>query len=388
MNKSDLFFKLGPNLIAYRLNRWFGYQYVNPITVTYSVTAACQSRCKTCQIGAMFCQDPSRAKKDLTLDEIEKIFASMKPVYFFNMSGGEPFLRKDLPDIVRLACKYLKPRVIHTPTNAIMTDRIIENTEKILKIIREYDPTVPFTVKPSIDGVGEKHDEIRGVKGNFEKLLKTIEGLKKLEEKYDNFHLELGTVISNFNIDHLDEIEDFVHTLGVESYRNEVAECRTEFFNLEDPITPPADVYQRLIKDFARKVEENIASKKSLAKTTEALRVVYYDIAGRILAEKRQVIPCYAGVSNVHINFDGGVWPCCVLGYDQEMGNLREYGYDFQKLWHSEKARQVRKYIRSGSCACPLANQGYSNILMHIPSLFKAGIKSIQFSMNRRGRTA
>ena len=386
MKKSDLIFKLGPNLVSYRLNRWFGLKKFNPMTLTYSVTAACQSRCKTCQIGHMYMEHPERAKNDLTLEEIEKIFKTMKPVYFFNMSGGEPFIRKDLPQIVALACKYLKPRVIHTPTNAIMTDRVIANTEKIIKIIRKYDKTVPFTVKPSIDGVGELHDEIRGVKGNFEKLLKTIEGLKKLEEKYDNFHLELGTVISNFNIDHLDEIEDFVHSLGVESYRNEVAECRTEFFNLDDPITPPADVYQRLIKDFARKVEENIATKKNLAKMTEALRVVYYDIAGRILKEKRQVIPCYAGVSNVHINFDGGVWPCCVLGYEKQMGNLRDYNYDFQKLWHSKKANEVRKYIKDKNCACPLANQGYSNILMHFPSLFKAGVKSIEFSRKQAGK--
>ena len=305
MKKSDLFTKIVPYLLQYRMNRWFGIQNFNPMTVTYSVTAACQSKCKTCQIGAMFCQDPTRAQNDLTLEEIEKIFSSMKPVYFFNMSGGEPFMRRDLPEIVRLACKYLKPQVVHTPTNAILSDRIIENTEKIIKIVREYNPQVPFTVKPSIDGVGDKHDEIRGVKGNFKCLLKTIEGLKKLEDKYDNFHLELGTVISNFNINDLDEIEDFVHSLGVESYRNEVAECRTEFFNLQDPITPPADVYQRLIKDFARKVEENIGKKRKLAKTTEALRVVYYDIAGKILEEKRQVIPCYAGVSNVHINYDG-----------------------------------------------------------------------------------
>lgn len=380
MKKSDLFTKLGPNLAAYRLNRWFGYQKFHPMTLTYSVTAACQSRCKTCQIGAMYCQDPKRAEKDLTIEEIEKIFSTMDPVYFFNMSGGEPFLRKDLPEIVALACRYLKPRVVHTPTNAIMSERIIENTEKIIKTVREYDPAVPFTVKPSIDGVGDKHDEIRGVKGNFECLLKTIKGLKLLEEKYDNFHLELGTVISNFNIDYLDEIEDFVHSLGVESYRNEVAECRTEFFNLQDPITPPADVYQRLIKDFARKVEENIGKKKSLAKTTEALRVVYYDIAGRILEEKRQVIPCYAGVSNAHINYDGGVWPCCVLGYDQEMGNLRDYGYDFRKLWHSSKAEEVRKYIKGKNCACPLANQAYSNELMHIPTLMKAGFKVIKFA--------
>lgn len=380
MKKSDLFTKLLPYLASYKANRWFGNKKFNPMTLTYSVTAACQSKCKTCQIGAMYCQDPKRAEKDLTLDEVEKIFSSMKPVYFFNMSGGEPFLRNDLPEIVELACRYLKPRVIHTPTNAILTTKIIENTEKTIKIIRNYDPTVPFTVKPSIDGVGELHDEIRGVKGNFDCLLKTIEGLKKLEAKYDNFHLELGTVISNFNIDHLDEIEDFVHSLGVESYRNEVAECRTEFFNLNDPITPPADVYQRLIKDFARKIEENISSKKNLAKTTEALRVVYYDIAGKILEEKRQVIPCYAGVSNVHINYDGGVWPCCVLGYEKQMGNLRDYQYNFMELWRSEKANEVRLYIKEKNCACPLANQAYSNELMHLPSLIKASVKMLKYN--------
>ena len=381
MKKSDLFTVLMPYLAGYKLNRWLGYKNFSPMTLTYSVTAACQSRCKTCQIGAMFCQDPTRPQRDLKLDEIEKIFSSMKPVYFFNMSGGEPFMRDDLPEIVELACRYLKPKVVHTPTNAILSDKIVENTENIIHIVRKYNPKVPVTVKPSIDGVGDKHDEIRGVKGNFKCLLRTIDGLKGLEEKYDNFHLELGTVISNFNIDDLDEIEDFVHSLGVESYRNEVAECRTEFFNLSDEITPPAEVYQQLIKGFAEKVEQNIGRKRRLARTTEAMRVVYYDLAGKILAEKRQVIPCYAGVSNVHINYDGGVWPCCVLGYEQEMGNLRDYDYDFQKLWHSAKADDVRRYIKGRNCACPLANQAYSNELLHLPTLMKAGVKAIQFSM-------
>lgn len=383
MKKSDLFTYIVPYLYHYRMNRWFGSKNFSPMTLTFSVTAMCQSHCKTCRIGDMFCQDPSRAQKDLTLDEIEAIFKTMKPVYFFNISGGEPFMRKDLPEIVALACKYLKPRVVHTPTNGILSDRIIENTEKIINIVRDYDPEVQFTVKPSIDGVGDKHDEIRGVKGNFAALTKTIEGLKKLEDKYDNFHLELGTVISNFNINDLDEIEDYVHSLGVESYRNEIAECRSEFFNFDDPITPPADVYKRLIRDFARKIEENIGKKKPLARTTEAMRLVYYDLAIQILEENRQVIPCYAGVSNAHINYDGGVWSCVVLAYDHQLGNLRDFDYDFQKLWQSEQAYEVRKYIRSNQCACPVANQAYSNELMYPPTLIKAGLKAIKFSFKK-----
>jgi hypothetical protein len=59
------------------------------------------------------------------------------------------------------------------------------------------------------------------------------------------------------------------------------------------------------------------------------------------------------------------------LGYDKPMGNLREFGYDFKKLWTSDEAKKLRQFISNGNCACPLANQSYSNILMHPPSLVR-----------------
>ena len=363
MNAKDYLIHILPKTLKYQITRSGFIGPANPITLTYSVTAACQSRCKTCNIGLKYQQDPERKERDLKLEEIEKIFQTLGHVYFFNVSGGEPFLRKDLPEIIKLACQYLKPRIIHIPTNAIASDRIRTLTLQCLEIINHYDSTVPFSVKPSIDGVGNVHDEIRGVKGNFKQLEKTISYLKEIEQEYENFHLELGTVISNFNINHLSEIEDYVHSLDVQSYRNEIAERRTEFFNMEDPITPDAVSYERLVSEFAEKIRQNIGKKRKLTKVTESLRLVYYDLVVRILHENRQVIPCFAGISNVHINFDGEVWPCCVLGYSQPLGSLRADGYDFQKVWHSAQADAVRKYIKDGNCACPLANQAYSNIL-------------------------
>ena len=380
MNAIDYLTYLLPKTLRYKASMYGLMKPGNPITLTYSVTAACQSKCKTCNIGLRYQHDPKRKEKDLKLDEIEKIFKSLGHIYFFNLSGGEPFLRKDLPEIIRLACKYLKPRIIHTPTNAIASERIRDLTIKSLAIVNKYDPKTPFTVKPSIDGIGEIHDEIRGVKGNFNQLEKTISYLKEVEKEYPNFHLELGTVISNFNIDHLSEIADYVHALGVQSYRNEIAEQRTEFFNLEDPITPDAETYERLIRDFSAKIRENVAKKRKLAKITESLRLVYYDLVVRILREQKQVIPCYAGISNVHINYDGGVWPCCVLGYSKPMGFLRDQGYDFQKVWHSAQAGKVRKYIKDGNCACPLANQAYSNILCSPKYLVKGIQNFLKFS--------
>jgi hypothetical protein len=68
-----------------------------------------------------------------------------------------------------------------------------------------------------------------------------------------------------------------------------------------------------------------------------------------------------------------------VLGYDKQLGNLREYDYDFQKLWYSQTAREIRNFIKKKGCACPLANQSYSNILLHIPSLIRAAKKMKQY---------
>lgn len=379
MNAKDYLIHILPKTTKYQLARLGFIRSTNPVTLTYSVTAACQSKCKTCNIGLEYQHDPKRAERDLKLGEIEKIFRTLGHIYFFNVSGGEPFLRRDLPEIIKLACRYLKPRIIHIPTNAIASGRIRNLTLQCLEIIDQYDSTVPFTVKPSIDGVGEVHDEIRGVKGNFKQLEKTISYLKEIEQDHKNFHLELGTVISNFNINHLSEIEDYVHSLGVQSYRNEIAENRTEFFNIEDPITPDAETYKRLVGNFAEKIRQNIAKKRKLTKVTESLRLVYYDLVGRILDENRQVIPCFAGISNVHINFDGEVWPCCVLGYSQPLGSLREHEYNFQRVWHSAQAKAVRKYIKDGNCACPLANQAYSNILCSPKYLLKVIYNILKF---------
>jgi MoaA/NifB/PqqE/SkfB family radical SAM enzyme len=343
-----------------------------PITLTFSVTNVCQSRCKTCQIWRIYPEKHQSFSNELKIDEIRKIFKSLGQIYFFNISGGAPFLRNDLPEIVEAAVDYLKPAIIHSPTNALAPDRIVKHCRSILEMLKKRGLSTPFTVKPSIDGVGKLHDEIRGVEGNWEKLLETIDLLKKLQKEYDNFHLELGTVVSNFNKDHLDEIEDFVHSAGVESYRNEIAEQREEFLNIGDPITPTGEEYAQLMANFSEKIRANLKNKRPLARVTESLRLVYYDLAARIVKENRQVIPCYGGITNVHLTPYGDLWPCCVLGYAKPLGNLRNADYDFWKIWRGQQAVEVRKYIKDKNCACPLANQAYSNIICHTPSLVKA----------------
>ncbi len=134
--------------------------------------------------------------------------------------------------------------------------------------------------------------------------------------------------------------------MGVDSYINEIAEEREEFFNLGSGITPDGDSYERIMDTFKDSVVEKMKDMKLLPRMTTALRVVYYDLVVKILKEKRQVIPCSAGLMNVHINSDGGIWPCAVLGYKGQMGKLDD-NTDFQDIWNSKEARKIRSSIRS-----------------------------------------
>lgn len=340
-----------------------------PLNLTFSVTNRCQSRCKTCGIWRIYRDDPAKRREELTADEIERIFRSLGHVYVFNISGGEPFLRKDLGEIIRLACRHLTPGIIHIPTNAIAVDRIFDETRKILDFLKRRFPGVRLTVKPSLDHIGPRHDEIRGVPGNFEKVMALFARLKGLQAEHPHFHAELGTVVSRWNVREIEEIAAFVTRLGTDSYRNEIAEQRSEMLNQEDPITPETREYEAAIRFFVDQIQRNMTQRVLFQRITHAFRLAYYALAVRILRENRQVIPCYAGISNAHMTPYGDIWACCTLGYDQPMGNLREHGYDFPALWNSPRAREVRRFIRDGRCACPMANQAYSNILMDPSSL-------------------
>lgn len=381
MNAKDFFKEIYPKTLFFKIAYWNLIKPPRPVTLTFSVTNLCQSRCKTCKIWAIYGKRYRRVEEELKIEEIQRIFKSIRRIYFFNVSGGEPFLRNDLVEIITLALEYLHPKIIHIPTNALSPKRVVNQTQAILNQMKKKGCNAPLTIKPSLDGIGKLHDEIRGIKGNWEKLLETLEGLKFLEKDYHNLHIEIGTVISNFNKEYLQEIEEYVLSMGIQSYRNEIAEEREEFLNMGDPISPSPEEYTKLMIGFSEKIRSNLKNKRSLTRMTECLRLVYYELASEIIAKKIQVIPCYAGISNVHLTPYGDLWPCCVLGYKKSMGNMREEGYNFWKVWHSPKAEAVRRSIKNKECACPLANQAYSNILCHTPSLLKVLRNIIKYNI-------
>jgi len=292
----------------------------------------------------------------LTRGDWKKIFHSLgRSPYFVTFSGGEPFLRADIADIAHDLYTICRPKILVIPTNGILTEKIQEDIRKMLASC----PKLHLTVNLSLDGVGEKHDKIRGVPGNFGKAIETYKSLKKIKAK--NFTLGVHTVISKANISDFPVLCNFVlDKLRPDSYITEIAENRVELGIMSKDITPnPAD-YEKAIDYLKKKLKEKKWA--GLPQLTQAFRFFYYSLVPKTLMKKTQVIPCYAGFASAQIAPSGDVWPCCVRA--DVLVNLKEENFDFRKIWFSKKARQVRKSIKNRQCACPLANVSYINILL------------------------
>jgi MoaA/NifB/PqqE/SkfB family radical SAM enzyme len=227
-------------------------------------------------------------------------------------------------------------------------------------------PDSEIVVNLSLDGIGPKHDQIRGIAGNFERSMQTYEALRKINLK--NFTLGVHTVISKFNVNDIGETADYVvDKLKPDSYISEVAEERVELGSMGTGITPSAEEYSKAVEFLA--MEADKLKTKGVSKITLAFRREYYKFAKKVLTTKKQGISCYAGVSSAQISPEGDVWGCCVRA--EPLGNLRNNEYDFRKIWFSGRADEFRKSVRKKECACPLANAYYSSAMMDIDTAIR-----------------
>ncbi|HTY44327.1 MAG TPA: radical SAM protein, partial [Patescibacteria group bacterium] len=169
---------LASKIIQFQLFRAFGFPKIMPVNITVAVTNKCTSLCKTCNLGRNYIKNPKIADNDLKPEEYKKIFQNIgrNNVFWFVFSGAEPFMRKDIVEICKYAYDYCRPNVIVLPTNSLSPD-IAPRVKELL----EYCKKTIINVNLSLDGVEKDHDEIRGIKGNFEKVMTLYKELKELK---------------------------------------------------------------------------------------------------------------------------------------------------------------------------------------------------------------
>ena len=352
--------ELLPKILAYKLYRNFGFPKIMPINYTISALYTCNSRCKTCNIW-------KKKADNLTIDEYKVIFKKLgRSPYWITISGGEPFLRKDLVEICQIIYKFSKPKIINIPTNGILINKIVEDVIAITKDC----PKTQIIINLSIDGIGKQHDELRQVPGNYNKTIQTFKKLKQIEAK--NLAVGIHTVISRFNVKEFSKIANELMQLDPDSYITEIAEERNELSTFDSHITPDTISYRSAIDYLIHRIKNGKFN--GMNKITQAFRIEYYNLVKRILRDKKQIIPCYAGIASAQISPEGDIWVCCIKA--QSLGNLRIHDYNFKKIWFSRKMDRERLSVKNKECSCPLANASYTNMLMDIPTLIRVFYRS------------
>jgi MoaA/NifB/PqqE/SkfB family radical SAM enzyme len=335
--------------ILYRLFRAAGRPKVLPFNYTISLTSRCNYRCATCRIWA-------EPLPELTVEDYRKVFASLgRSPYWVTFSGGEPFLRDDLEDVISMFCRICRPKIVNIPTNGSLPDRIKDVVKRLVKGYKG----IRFIVNVSIDSVGPKQDQIRGSTGAYARASETVRSLKEIN--LPNLTVGIGTVISSQNVDSFASDRKTLLSLNADSLVAEIAEERAELNNQNSSISPTPEQYRSaadvLISETAQ------SKKKGAAGLVQAFRKQYYQYVSRVLSGAAG-LKCYAGTASVQIMPDGKVWACCIKG--DEMGSLRDFENDFKKLWLSPKADAVRRSIKDRACACPLANAAYTNMMLDL----------------------
>jgi MoaA/NifB/PqqE/SkfB family radical SAM enzyme len=346
-------------LAGYRAAHATGFPKQLPVNLTVSVTYSCPSRCATCDIW-------QKKVDDLSVDEYGRVFPTLQRVpVWVTLSGGDQFVRADLDEIVRLVVTQIEPGIVNIPMNGVITERIFN----LLPKIAHHTAGAQLVLNLSVDEIGAAHDTIRGADRNFEKLKTVAELIHDLKKTYPHIVLGVHSVISKLNVHRLPDIEREARVIfRPDSYIAEVAENRVELKTMHKDITPePAD-FRRATAHLANVIRSN-RSGHPVARLVESLRLEYYELAARILEEKRQVIDCYAGWASAQLAPDGHVWGCCVRA--ESVGNVRDHGYDFGAVWFGAQADAFRASVKAHACACPLANASYTNLLLDPSSLVR-----------------
>jgi radical SAM protein with 4Fe4S-binding SPASM domain len=301
------------------------------------------AKCKHCLLG----QRTKPFKNELTVKEIEAITETMGELLFLLPTGGEPFLRKDLPDIIKVYYENTKVRNVGIPTNGWLTDRIVQSTKRILEIADDLHLGIDI----SIDSLGARHDELRGLKGLFERAINTYNKLRELEKEYSNFNLNVETTISYYNQDHLKDLFNYLlHDLKVNNIFTLLVRGAPR-----DPASKFVDIkkyeeYNRMIETAIRNRALKGYTNIPMSDFINIKRIIRFKIISKMVKEQRCQVPCYAGRVSAILYSKGDVFPCELL--DKKMGNIRDFDYDFKKIWFSRKANYIREYIKRTKCYC------------------------------------
>jgi MoaA/NifB/PqqE/SkfB family radical SAM enzyme len=305
-----------------------------PPYLIFFVTSRCDSRCVTCFNWKNL--NAAKTEEELSLDEIERIAGSCKPSVFLSLSGGEPFLREDIAQLCGAFSRLAGTMMISIPTNCLRPESIAERTEMIM---RECGRTL-IQIELSLDGLGETHDRIRGVPGNFEKVMETYRLLSGVQARNAGLRLKVCSVLNRHNRTQIRDLLRFVSD-----------EMKVDDHSIVPVHGNPRDesVRGESLRDYAEVAE--LADSLRYRDTGGLRARVFREVQAmaresilKTLQGELHGFRCPAG-SRIAVIGETGLVYRCETAMEGPVGDLRSSGYDLIRVLGKSGAGK-------NSCSC------------------------------------
>ena len=283
------------------------------------VTYRCNAKCYMCNTW----QHPSSKSEEFSPDLVNKIPDGLK---FINITGGEPFLRDDLEQIVQTALEKTKRLVISS--NGYFT-------KKIIKLAAKFGNKVGFRI--SIEGLPAANDELRGIKNGFDHGLRTLLTLHDIGIKDIGF----GVTVSDRNASDMIELYRLANAMNIEFAT--ATTHNSYYFHKSD------NKYED--QEMIAGKFENIAYELLKTNKPKNWFRAYFNmgLANKVRGGKRP-LPCEVGTDVFFMDPYGNIMPCNGSDKPMIMGNLHKQKFD--KIWNSPEARNVREQVKNCSKQC------------------------------------
>jgi MoaA/NifB/PqqE/SkfB family radical SAM enzyme len=327
MGKSSIPLKLAARGIRFRCLKALGLPG-KPEALSMEVTRHCVAKCIMCNIWKMVPTSPELEAADW-LQLLESPFLS--ELKELDVTGGEPFLRKDITDLLlgigRLKGSNLgKLCSVAITTNGFLTEKVLKDVGSVIGPLEGAGVTLVFAC--GFDAVGEVHDTIRNVKGGWEKLNATLEGLCRLRDRYPRLVLGIKNTVTRYNIDELDKVCAYADDHGL--------------FTIISPYIVTSNRYDNIGKeDYLSFSPEDLGKLKSFYNSDRFRWSYYRDELLHFLDTGRMGKPCSAGFNYFFIRSTGEFYCCPII--DHLLGNVKEM--NLEHLIRSPKAAEFRKKI-------------------------------------------
>lgn len=301
-----------------------------------------------CNIWQKYRDDPNKYKKELTIEEIRELFITsnfLKRIRHLLIGGGEPFLKKDFVEIILFFYEINSSLVISIASNGQRPDLIDKDltaiSNNLMKMgINENRLNIGF----SIDGIGESHDRIRGINGSYQRVLESVERVKKIK----GLNTAIAFTFTPENYREFPAVYDLSKQLDI-LLRFQFAQTSNHYYgNVENQFYWTVEQLAEIRDILFHTGHLNSKSNGSLTNCLMNPTPFFLEYVLTYQQNSKRSFNCFSGTHSCYMDPYGNIFPCIIL--DKSFGNIRKQNFD--SLWKSTAASQIRDSISQRECHC------------------------------------